>query len=76
MKKMFDEDLSLGELKSMIKSLHKKKSFVYVLIGALGVSLLVAVVALIVSKRHCCCDDVYDDFDYDDDDDDDIDFED
>ena len=69
MKRMFDEDLSLSELKAMIKSLHKKKSFNYVLIGALGVLLLAAIAALVFAKLRCCCDDNFDDFDFDDDDD-------
>lgn len=71
MKKMFDDDFSLTELKSMVKRLHKKESANYVLIGAIGILLLIGIVALIVIKVHggfCCCDDDYDDFDdYDDD---------
>ena len=81
MKKLFDEDLSLSDLKAMIGRLHKKKNHNYVLLGVLGALLLVAIIALIVIKlRCCCCDDEFDDFDYDDEEDedevdDDVDFE-
>ena len=78
MKKLFDEDLSLSDLKAMVGRLHKKKNYNYVLLGVLGALLVVAIVALIVIKMRCCCDDDFDDFDYDDDDfeDDNDDFED
>ena len=68
MRKMFEEDLSLSEIKSMIKGLHKKKNFSCILLGALGVLLLLAIIVCVVSKTRCCCDDSFDDFDYDDDD--------
>jgi len=71
MKKLFDEDLSLSELKSMIKGLHKKKSYGNIILCALLALLLAAAIALIVSKLHCRCNDDFDDFDYDDDFDDD-----
>lgn len=76
MKKLFDDELSLSELKAMVKRLRKKESCSYILIGALGIILLLVVIAVVVMKLHggcCCCDDDYDDYDDDDDfDDDDV----
>jgi hypothetical protein len=84
MKRIFDEDLSLSDLKSTIKGLNRKKDYSRVFIGALFVLLAIAVGILICSKLRCCCgcdsdfdydDDDFDD-DFDDEDDDDEDFED
>jgi len=77
MKKWFEEDMSLHDLKAMIRGLHKKKSVNHVLLCVLCALLVAVIISLVVVKLRCCCDEDFSDFDYDDDfEDDEEDYED